>query len=81
MPITPLLVKGEFTPEQRHILELAFRHTLRKLDLVDRNDPVCEIVARKVIEIGSSGASNAVAIAEIAFRQLRPRSSDHTPQR
>jgi hypothetical protein len=45
------------------------------LNLVDRNDPICEIVARKVIEIGSRGASDAVAIAEIAYRQLVPRSS------
>jgi hypothetical protein len=81
MPITPLLTKSEFTPEQRHVLELAFNDTLRKLNLVDRNDPICEIVARKVIEIGSSGASNALAITQIAVRQLRPRSSGRTSQR
>lgn len=40
------------------------------LELVDRDDPICEIVARKIIEIASSGVTNAVAIAEIAFRQL-----------
>jgi len=40
--------------------------------LVDRNDPVCEIVARKVIEVGASGVTNASAIAQIAFRQLSP---------
>ncbi|PWT90825.1 MAG: hypothetical protein C5B56_04810 [Proteobacteria bacterium] len=60
------------TPEQRHVLELAFRRTLRKLNLVDRNDPICEIVARKVIEVGATGVTNAVAISEIAFRELRP---------
>ncbi|WP_271587088.1 hypothetical protein [Bradyrhizobium sp. CCBAU 53415] len=60
------------TPEQRHVLELAFNRTLRKLNLVDRNDPICEIVARKVIEIEATGVTNAVAISEIAFRQLHP---------
>jgi len=40
--------------------------------LVDRNDPVCEIVARKVIEVGASGVTNAFAIAQIAFTQLSP---------
>lgn len=54
MPITRLLTDRNLTSEQRHVLELAFKNTLGKLDLVDRNDPICEIVARKVIEIGSS---------------------------
>ncbi len=75
MPITRLLEESTFPPEQRHVLELAFNSTLRKLGLVDRHDPICEIVARKVIEIGSSGVANAVAIAEMASRQLDPRSS------
>ncbi|MGY4233015.1 hypothetical protein ACVIIW_001962 [Bradyrhizobium sp. USDA 4449] len=71
MPITRLMGNLNLTREQQHTLELAFNHALRKLDLVDRNDPICEIVARKVIEIGTSGVSNAVAIAELTFRQLR----------
>ena len=75
MPITRLLERSTFTPDQRQVLELAFNITLRKLNLVDRNDPICEIVARKVIKIGSSGATHAVAIAEIAYRQLVPQSS------
>jgi hypothetical protein len=70
MPIMRLLNDSDFSPEERHVLELAFNSTLRKLDLVNRNDPICELVARKVIEIGSTGTSNAVAIAEMAYRQL-----------
>jgi len=72
MPIKRLLDQSSFTPEQRHILELAFSQALRKLELVDRNDPICGIVAKKVIEIGASEANDAAAIAEMAFRQLTP---------
>ena len=72
MPIHRLLIDSDLSPEQRHVLELAFNATLGKLNL-DRNDPVCDIVARKVIEIGASGVTNAVAIAEIAYRQLARR--------
>ncbi len=70
MPIDRLLAARNLPPDQQHVIELAFSYTLRKLDLVDRNDPVCEIVARKVIEVGTGGVSNALAIAEIACRQL-----------
>jgi hypothetical protein len=72
VPLARLLKDSNFTPEQRHTLELAFNATLRKLNVVDRNDPICEIVARKIIEIGATGVTNAVAISEIAFRQLGP---------
>jgi hypothetical protein len=71
MPITRLLADGSFTPEQRHVLELAFNNTLRKLHLVDRNDPLCELVAQRIIDIHRRGASDAVAISEIAVRELR----------
>ena len=70
MPNTRLLEDNRFTPERRHVIELAFNNTLRKLDLVDRNDPICELVARKIIAISDSGVTNASAIAEIAYRQL-----------
>jgi hypothetical protein len=72
MPIKHLLDQSSFTPEHRQALELAFSHALRRLELVDRNDPICEIVAHKVIKIGASGADDAVAIAEMAVRQLAP---------
>ena len=72
MPIMRLLSNSELSPEQRHTLELAFNYTLRKLNLVDRNDPICDIVAHKVIELGKRGLTDAVAIGEMAHRQLAP---------
>ena len=75
MPISRLLKTTDLTSEQKHVLELAFDQTLRKLNLVDRNDPICEMVARKVIAIGESGVTSAAAIAEMAIKQLGPGSS------
>lgn len=72
MPINRLLLDSDLTPEQRHVLTLAFDRTLRELNLVDRNDPICEVVARKIIEINQAGATNALAISEIALRELGP---------
>jgi hypothetical protein len=64
MPIQKLLATGDFTPEQRHVFELAFNSSLGKLGLVDRDDPICEMVAKKIIEIGLSAPLTAVAIKE-----------------
>jgi len=46
---------GKIKPEQVERLNRAYSFALRRLSLVDRNDPVCEIVARKVIEIDAAG--------------------------
>jgi hypothetical protein len=51
-------------------LNRAFKQALGSLHLVDRNDPLTEIVARKVIEIGATGIGDATEIAEIAVKQL-----------
>jgi len=70
MPINRLLQNSKLEPAEREVLNLAFIRALRLLHLVDRNDPVCEIVARKVIEIGATGAGDPVVISEIAVRKL-----------
>ena len=70
MPIDRLLQNSKLEPAAQKALRLAFIRALRLLGLVDRNDPVCEIVACKIMEIGATGASNPVAISEIAIRQL-----------
>jgi hypothetical protein len=70
MLITRLLQNSNLGPAEQEILNLAFIRGLRLLHLVDRNDPVCEIVARKIIEIGATGAGDPVVISEIAVRKL-----------
>jgi hypothetical protein len=70
MPINRLLQNSKLEPAEREVLNLAYIRALRLLHLKDRSDPVCEIVARKIIEIGASGASDPLAISEIAARQL-----------
>jgi hypothetical protein len=52
--------------------------------LVDRNDPIAEIVAKTVIEIGASGVSDPSEISKIALKRLaqigRPRRKAPTRQ-
>lgn len=70
IPISRRISDIQIAPEQRHILELAFKHTLRKLDLVDRNDPVCDLVARKMLDVYKRGVTDAVALTEITIREI-----------
>lgn len=72
MPINRLFREGKIKPEEVERLNRAFTFTLRALSLVDRNDPVCEIVARKVIEIDAAGTHDPEQIAKVASKQLGP---------
>ena len=41
------------------------------LELVDRRDPVTEMVAKKVIEVGTSGVTDPQEIAEMVVSHFR----------
>jgi len=69
MPILKLLKNSSLLPEEISRLVAAYEQALRALDLVDRNDPVTEIVAKKIIEIGKRGG-DAVEIAKLAVNEL-----------
>jgi hypothetical protein len=70
MPINRLFRDGKIKAEEVERLNRAFTVTLESLHLVDRNDPICEMVARKVIEIDASGLHDPLAIANKAAREL-----------
>jgi hypothetical protein len=70
MPINRLLLGGKLEPEEIERLDRAFSFTLKSLSLVDRDDPVCEIVARKVIEIERAGTRDPQEIAKLAAKLL-----------
>ena len=72
MPINRLLKEGKFTPEDVERLNRAFALARSRLGLVDRNDPICEIVARKIIEINAAGWHEPNEIAKLAVAQPGP---------
>ena len=71
MPINRMFREGKIKPEDVERLDRAFSSTLSVLGLVDRNDPICEIVARKIIEIDATGTHDPKEIATVAIAQLR----------
>jgi hypothetical protein len=70
MPIERLLKDSKLKPEEAERLRRAYACALRSLCLVDRNDPLTELVARKVIEIGATGVSDPLEISEIVIRMF-----------
>ena len=70
MPIYRLLQNSPFGPEEIAVLTDAYERALSKLSLVDRNDPLAEIIAKKIIELGQRGVRQTEQLIELAMKEL-----------
>lgn len=70
LPIYRLLKDASLERAEMARLDKACKRALRLLYLVDRDDRLAEIVARKVIEIDQSGVRDPTEIAKFAVRSL-----------
>jgi hypothetical protein len=64
MPIRGALRTRAFGPEDIEIITAAFEDALRELNLVDRSDPLTEIVAKKMIEIAEQGERDPIRLKD-----------------
>jgi hypothetical protein len=52
------------------ISQPAYERTLKTLSLVDRNDPITEMVAKKIIELGQRGVREPKQLSALAIKEL-----------
>jgi hypothetical protein len=71
MTIYRLLQNSPMGPEQISRLSDAYEQALKALSLKDRNDPLTEMIAKKIIEIGQTGLTDPAQISELAIKDLR----------
>jgi hypothetical protein len=71
MPITSFLDGHKFDPETNRVIGVAFEMTRRALHLIDRDDPIIEIIAKKIIELAKAGERNPDLLCERALNDLR----------
>jgi hypothetical protein len=65
-----ILQNSPLGPEDLRRLTDAYEHTLRALSVKDRNDPLAEFIAKKIIEIGQTGLKDPVQISARAIQEL-----------
>jgi hypothetical protein len=70
MAIYRIFKTRAFEPDEILILSAAYEDALRVLQLSDRQDPITEIVAKKIIEAAQPGERNPRRIREQALREL-----------
>ena len=72
MAIYRLLQNAAFDDRTVQAMTTAYEAALQELGLVDRADPVTEIVANKIIETVRMGERNPARICEIVVKDLGP---------
>ncbi len=71
MTINRLLAKTTVGPEEIRLLNEAYERALRAMHLVDRNDPLTEMVAKKIIEVSKAGINDPAQVSQLAIKDLR----------
>jgi hypothetical protein len=51
-------------------LTTAYEKTLHTIGLVDRNDPLAEMIAKKIIEIAQTGERDPAKLSALAIKEL-----------
>ena len=70
IPIYRLLQNLPMAPDEIRCLTSAYEQTLATLCLKDRNDPLTELIAKKIIKIAQTGVKDPAEISERAIREL-----------
>jgi hypothetical protein len=70
MAIYKLIQSTPLGPDEIQRLVAAYEETLRSLGLKERDDPITQIVARKVFEIAQTGIEDSAEISKLAIKQL-----------
>ena len=70
MAICRLLKGSPLEPELIRSLEAAYKKTLRIIGLVDRDDPITEMIARKIVEIAQTGVHDPAQLSAIAIKEI-----------
>ena len=70
MPLTPFLKGGNFDPRAIEAMSAAFEGVCASLQLLNRTDPVTEIVARMVVEVARTGERDPERIRDLVLISL-----------
>jgi hypothetical protein len=70
MAIYRLFQNSPLGPEEISRLSAAYELTLKDLSLKDRSDPLTEMIAKKIIEIGQTGVKEPAQISQLAIKGL-----------
>lgn len=76
MAIYRLIANGSFEPEEIEVMTAAYEAALLDLGLIDRDDPITEIVASAIVHITGRGERDPATIKIRALNAIGASQSD-----
>jgi hypothetical protein len=70
MDIHQLLQRSGLTPEESSCVTEAYQQALHTLSVKDRDDPLTEMIARRIIRIAQTGINDPAQLAGRAIKEL-----------
>ena len=70
MPIQRLTAVGEFSPDEIKVMVAAFVAAMLEVGIVDRNDPLAEIIAKAIVSGAATGDRDPEKLKERAVHAL-----------
>jgi hypothetical protein len=70
MPFRHLIQDATFDPAAIEIMSATYEGVCKALNLVDRNDPLTMLIAKKIIELASKGERNPDLMCRDALKAL-----------
>jgi hypothetical protein len=70
MAIYRLLKKSTLEPEEISRITEAYEQALQTLGVKDRDDPLTEMIAKKIIKIAQTGVHDAAQLSALAIAEL-----------
>jgi hypothetical protein len=75
MPLMRHLREAAFEPTAIEAMTAAFEAVCKSLQLLNRDDPIAHVVARKIIEIARSGEHDPQRIHDLALAEFMAQGS------
>jgi hypothetical protein len=70
MTIHRMLQNVPLGPERIAELVEAYQMTLKRLNLVERDDSMTQMIAKKIIDVGQTGVRDTKDISQLAIKHL-----------
>ncbi len=70
MAIYKLIANGSFGPDEIEAMTTAYESALLEINLVDRNDPLTNMVAAAILSVSATGERDPKKILERALQVL-----------
>jgi hypothetical protein len=70
VPLYRLLQNAAFDPDAVAAMSTAFEEACRVLGLAERSDPLCNLVAEKILECAGTGERDPIRLRECALQAI-----------